>query len=214
MEEKGKSMKEASNPDYSIREGFLEEVMFKVKLVLLRPKEGKEHAHCNMSSHSTPFISPAFLCLRTVHIVFCCYIANSPQLRDFQQQPFSYASWFHGSRFFLKRNQHTLSYQFQVYIITIQHLYTLQNDSHNKSSYHGIKNLSRALLGVCPAWCWWKSLSVSHQENGMIWKVWVSFTYPWLAFQQGRMEGWVHPGLVTGMAAHSLSAWQSQETHG
>lgn len=34
----GKSMKGASNPDYKIQEGFLEEVIFKVKPVLLRPK--------------------------------------------------------------------------------------------------------------------------------------------------------------------------------
>lgn len=26
------------------------------------------------------------------------------------------------------------------------------------------------------------------------------------------MEGWVQPGLVTGMAAHDLSTWQSQQT--
>ena len=48
--ENGKSMKEASNPDYRIREGFLEEAMFKVKPVSLRPKERKEHADCIMSS--------------------------------------------------------------------------------------------------------------------------------------------------------------------
>lgn len=46
-------MMEASNSVYSIREGFLEEMMFKVKSVLIRPKEGMEHAHCVTSSNST-----------------------------------------------------------------------------------------------------------------------------------------------------------------
>lgn len=46
-------MMEASNSVHSIRESFLEEVMFKVKSVSIRPKEGTEHAHCATSSNST-----------------------------------------------------------------------------------------------------------------------------------------------------------------
>lgn len=72
--EKGKSMKEASNPDYRIQEGFLEEVMSKVKPVLLRPKERKEHAYCILSSKSTYVATFHQPCLSSSKTSLYCFL--------------------------------------------------------------------------------------------------------------------------------------------
>lgn len=86
-EDKGRSMKEASNPVCNNREGFLEEVTFEVKPVL-RPEEGKEQAYYVTSSNSTYLATFHQPCLslsdNDVYVVIYCDGANYPQLGRLQ----------------------------------------------------------------------------------------------------------------------------------
>lgn len=86
-EDKGRSAKEASNPVYSNREGFLEEVTFEVKPVL-RPEEGKEQTYYVTSFNSTylaTFHQPGLsLSDNEVYVVMYCDGANYPKLGRLQ----------------------------------------------------------------------------------------------------------------------------------
>lgn len=85
--DKGRSMNKASNPVYSNREGFLEEVMFEVKPVL-RPEEGKEQAYYVTSFNSTYLATFHQPCLslpdNEVYVVIYCDGANHTQLGRLQ----------------------------------------------------------------------------------------------------------------------------------